>query len=110
MTGVAGARRSRPLTPIVNDVQMKEYVDTLVLALRREMDQRQVMNSQAIEAAASALNHRLEGMNEFRTQITSERGEYVRMDTFRWIIGTFFLGLLAIGVTLAIAVVRRGSP
>ena len=47
---------------------MKEYVDTLVLALRREMDQRQAMNSQAIEAAASALNHRLEGMNEFRTQ------------------------------------------
>ena len=87
---------------------MKEYVDTLVLALRREMDQRQVMNSQAIDAAASALNHRLESMNEFRTQITSERGDYVRMDTFRWIIGTFFLGLLAIGAAIVVGMMRGG--
>ena len=87
---------------------MKEYVDTLVLALRREMDQRQVMNNQALDAAASALNHRLESMNEFRTQITSERGDYVRMDTFRWIIGTFFLGLLAIGAAIVVGMLRGG--
>ena len=87
---------------------MKEYVDTLVLALRREMDQRQVMNTQALDAAASALNHRLESMNEFRTQITSERGDYVRMDTFRWIIGTFFLGLLAIGAAIVVGMLRGG--
>ena len=87
---------------------MKEYVDTLVLALRREMDQRQVMNTQALDAAASALNHRLESMNEFRTQITSERGDYVRMDTFRWIIGTFFLGLLAIGAAIVVGMMRGG--
>ena len=92
----------------VNEVQMTEYVDTLVLALRREMDQRQVMNTQALDAAASALNHRLESMNEFRTQITSERGEYVRMDTFRWIIGTFFLGLLAIGAAIVVGMMRGG--
>ena len=92
----------------VNEVQMKEYVDTLVLALRREMDQRQVMNTQALDAAASALNHRLESMNEFRTQITSERGDYVRMDTFRWIIGTFFLGLLAIGAAIVVGMLRGG--
>ena len=87
---------------------MKEYVDTLIAALRREMDQRQVMNTQALDAAASALNHRLESMNEFRATITSERGDYVRMDTFRWIIGTFFLGLLAIGTAIAVAMVRGG--
>ena len=87
---------------------MKEYVDTLVSALRREMDQRQVINTQAIDAAASALNHRLESMNEFRATITSERGDYVRMDTFRWIIGTFFLGLLAIGAAIVVGMMRRG--
>jgi len=46
------------------------------LARLREADQI------AISKAEQAVDKRLEGMNELRAQITSERGEYVRIDTY----------------------------
>jgi len=78
----------------MSDVEMKQYVDSLVDALRREMDQRQEMNSRAVETARSALEARLENMNEFRNQITDERGSYVRLETFQWVIGAVVITLL----------------
>jgi hypothetical protein len=46
------------------------------LAKLRDADQLAITN------AAESVNKRLEAMNELRTQITSERGEFVRNDTY----------------------------
>lgn len=51
----------------VPTVSLEKYIDARFLALEIKL-----------ESEAKALDHRLSGMNEFRSQITQERGEYAR--------------------------------
>jgi hypothetical protein len=57
------------------DVTLREYLEKIIL-LEFQSAQR------AIEAATKTLDHRLEGMNEFRAQMEKERTQYVRVERF----------------------------
>lgn len=65
------------------DVSMRDYLDARMLDLWRALDERQRLNEalvtsqeQAIKVARQALEQRLEGMNEFRAQLTRQAGEF----------------------------------
>jgi hypothetical protein len=51
-----------------------------LLSLRVLIEERFAAHKIALDKAESAMNMRLEAMNEFRAQITSERGDYVKKD------------------------------
>lgn len=53
-----------------------------LVALERLMDERLKASIIAIDKATGVLNQRLETMNEFRTQITSERMTYLTKSEF----------------------------
>jgi hypothetical protein len=71
------------------DVPLLKHVEDL-LALERELRQQRWEDhaevhrllKEAVDAAVKALNVRLEAMNEFRGQITSERGNYVTRENY----------------------------
>src|SRR5438094_1072824 len=84
----------------VTDVALKEYLEERIEALRREFAVQRESDQRALELAQQALQARLNQMNEFRNQIRDERGEYVRIDTFRWTVG-FLVGLLLLIVAVA---------
>ena len=50
--------------------------------VREYLDKIRAADQVAISKAEEAVNKRLEGMNELRAQISSERAEYVRVDTY----------------------------
>ena len=85
----------RPDGAGVTDVALKEYLEERIDALRRELAVQRDADQRAIELAHEALQRRLDLMNEFRNQIRDERGEYVRIDTFRWTVG-FIVALLLV--------------
>jgi hypothetical protein len=88
----------------VTDVALKEYLEGLIEALRREIELQRESDQRAIELATNTLSTRLATMNEFRDQIRDERGTYVRVDTFRWTV-TFIVLLIGVAVAV-IALVR----
>jgi predicted PurR-regulated permease PerM len=82
----------------VNDlrptVTMKEYVDAQI-ASRQELTQTQFQNiNDNVNKATTALEKRLDGMNEFRQTITDSNATYItRKELFAWIVAllsTFF--------------------
>jgi len=83
----------------VTDVALKEYLEERIDALRRELAVQRDADQRAIELAHEALQRRLDLMNEFRNQIRDERGQYVRIDTFRWTVG-FLVALLLLLVSV----------
>jgi len=90
----------------VNDVTLKEYIEEQLQAFRREMAVQRESDQRALDLAYQGLQTRLNMMNEFRDQIRDERGQYVRVDTFRWTVG-FLVGFLLLVV--AVAALVRGS-
>jgi preprotein translocase subunit SecA len=81
------------MTPEDNYVSMKAYVDALFAQYKEahskehEMLSKAIENSQkalekAVDTAQAALNIRLEAMNEFRSQILSERGTFLTSEKF----------------------------
>ena len=79
------AQTALSLALTVHDRRLDEHRETLLrergmvrdyLAQLRDADQ------VAISKAEESVNKRLEAMNELRAQITSERGEFVRSDTY----------------------------
>jgi hypothetical protein len=86
----------------MTDVALKEYLEAQITALRRETVQQREADWRALDLARENLALRLEGMNEFRAQIIREREDYVRIDTFRWVIGA----LLALSPILAVILAR----
>jgi len=93
----------------VTDVALKEYLEERIDALRRELAVQRDADQRAIELAHEALQRRLDLMNEFRNQIRDERGEDVRIDTFRWTVG-FLVGLLLLIVALVSVLRGLGAP
>jgi hypothetical protein len=59
-------------------VSLKEHLTTLISNLDRRVEEQRIAQHEAIVRADGELNRRLEGMNEFRAQINSERASYVR--------------------------------
>lgn len=84
------------------------YVDALVESLRREMDQRQLAYTRALDLAREELSGRLAGVGQFREQLGRERDQYVRWDTLRWIVGTLFFGFLGLAVSIGLLWLQRG--
>lgn len=69
----------------MNDVALKEYLERLISeadkqnAARWEAHRREhELLKEAVDAAYAALAAKLEMMNEMRTQILSERGEFLK--------------------------------
>lgn len=90
----------------MNDVTLKEYIEEQLQAFRREMAVQRESDQRALDLAHQGLQTRLNMMNEFRDQIRDERGQYVRVDTFRWTVG-FLVGLLLLVVSV-VALLRHG--
>lgn len=68
----------------MTDVALKEYLEGLISSLEKQdtahwasHTREHVLLKEAIDVAYQVLSTRLETMNEFRAQITSERGTYV---------------------------------
>lgn len=57
---------SRP----VETVSLRDYVDIQFRLMQEEIDRRFIAELRAIEAAAVAMERRLDGMNEFRGQLS----------------------------------------
>lgn len=83
----------------MTDVALKEYLESLIEALDRKMELQREADRRALDLATNSLDHRLDSMNLFRSQILEERTLYVRVDTFKWTVG-FIVAL--VGVALAI--------
>lgn len=58
----------------------RRELDTRLAALHQLLDARDKATAIALDKATEALDIRLERMNEFRDQITTERAEYARKD------------------------------
>ncbi len=83
----------------MSDIEMRAYVESLVDALRREVELQRVADRRALETAERTLLSRLEHMNEFREQILEDRRQYIRVDTFRWTVG-FLVSFIVASVAL----------
>ena len=67
-------------------VSLREYVDARFAALEKRIDREFELADRALTIAREEVNRRLDGMNELRDQIQSERGEYATremLDEFR---------------------------
>lgn len=58
-------------------VGLREYVDRRIDDLKELIEARFSSDALALQVARTEINRRLEGMNELRDQIQSERGNYV---------------------------------
>jgi hypothetical protein len=83
----------------MTDVALKEYLESLIEALDRKMELQREADRRAVDLATSSLNHRLDSMNLFRSQILEERALYVRVDTFKWTVG-FIVTLVGVVGTM----------
>jgi len=63
-------------TSSATDVSLREYVEMRINAESRRLEQRIDASHEAVAKAEDAMTLRLEGMNEFRSQIQSERATY----------------------------------
>lgn len=59
-----------------NPVTLREYVDARLDALEHRLTIELNLRDRALNIARDEVNRRLEGMNELRDQIQSERGTY----------------------------------
>ena len=61
-------------------VSLREYFDAVLAERQRAVELQFGATSQQVQITASALEARLESMNEFRAQISEERADYARRD------------------------------
>lgn len=59
---------------------LRDYLDARVDALSVSIDRRFHAHQDGLDKADTALNYRLEGMNEFRAQILTERAEFAHKE------------------------------
>jgi len=57
-------------------VPLREFFDMRYDAMQHEMDSRFEAAKQAVEKAATLMDRRLDGMNEIRAQLGTQRGEF----------------------------------
>jgi hypothetical protein len=97
-------------------VSLRDFLQSQIDNLARLVEVQRISSDEKVDTATKALDQRLEGMNEFRTQINSERHTYVTrseidlmmekvmaelrptQDRSVWLTG----GMAALGVVLAI--------
>jgi hypothetical protein len=61
-------------------VTLRDYVDVQLRLLQEEIDRRFVSELRAVEAASTALERRLDGMNEFRAQLGDAMARFEARD------------------------------
>jgi glucose-6-phosphate isomerase len=64
-------------------VSLKEYFDEKFEALEKQLALRDQLTSKALIKADETLNLRLEGMNEFRAQLTQQTHTFVKQSEFK---------------------------
>lgn len=73
-------------------------LETRMVYERQVMEEKFAAILKDIEKTALALNHRLEGMNQFRAQLLEERGQYVRKESFEWIVKQVYMAMGAVSL------------
>jgi len=61
-------------------IPVRTYIDNEVRHLSNKIDIRTELNKLALEKAESEMNYRLEGMNEFRAQLTDQTATFVKKE------------------------------
>ena len=64
----------------VTDEELRHYVDHLFHLQRREVDQRFIDNTRAVDIANAEINRRLNSMNEIREQLNSQANTFASKD------------------------------
>lgn len=65
------------------EVSLREYLETLINKLCEKMSIRIEALNESISVAKREMDRRLEGMNEFRTQLTRQAGEFIGKTEFK---------------------------
>ena len=66
----------------MSTVRLEKHYDQRFKDLEDKMNMNKAAQAEATRHAAEALEHRLDGMNEFRDQLSKERGQYVTRELF----------------------------
>jgi len=64
-------------------VSLREYFDTKFADLEKQLALRDTLTEKALAKAEESLNVRLEGMNEFRAELTKQTQTFVNQAEFR---------------------------
>ena len=64
-------------------VSLREYFDTKFAALEKQLALRDELTAKALVKADETLNLRLEGMNEFRAELTKQAHTFVKDSEFQ---------------------------
>jgi glucose-6-phosphate isomerase len=64
-------------------VSLREYFDTKFADLEKQLALRDELTAKALVKADETLNLRLEGMNEFRAELTKQAQTFVKQSEFR---------------------------
>lgn len=64
-------------------VRLRDYIERIMDEREKAHRAEWIASEKALDAASKALSARLETMNEFRAQITSERALYVRREELK---------------------------
>ena len=64
-------------------ISLKEYFDTKFAELEKQLALRDRLTEKALVKADETLNLRLEGMNEFRAELTKQAQTFVKENEFR---------------------------
>ena len=98
-----------------DDVSLKEYFDVKFADLEKQLALRDDLTAKALTKAEESLNVRLEGMNEFRSQLTQQARTFVSQSEFKlhiekvetkieWLTRLVYIG---VGILLVIQIVWR---
>jgi len=68
-------------------VNLREYVESLFYQYKEAHEKEHKLQQESIELARKNMEYRLEGLNEWRGQLTDERGTLVSKDLFYGKIG-----------------------
>jgi len=66
----------------VNKVKLQHYLEALMAQYKEAHTRIHELEAAGVERAREAIEIRLEGMNEFRAQILTERGTFLTKDKF----------------------------
>jgi hypothetical protein len=65
-----------------DDISLRHYIETRMNEYREAHSREHALESQSLKLARDNLEYRLEQMNRFREQVTSERGSLVSKETY----------------------------
>lgn len=66
----------------MTEVSLREYIERIIDERSKAHDQRHYDEAQAIDQARAAVDLRLEKLNELRSEVLQDRGQFVRRDVY----------------------------